>query len=532
MSVLDLRLPFLNNFNIVPLTFLQKSNKSIKNQVIRFMILGITLMTLIISVVTTLGVNFQSQQMMLNNAYQITEGLAKQTVFSILSGSNQNAQEAMDQVQGFQSVVAARLSLENHHDFLVIGNYPEGVKKSHIKIISTQVIQETVDYWLIKTPVKELTQSIPSEEDEFELDLEVAEDKVIGYAEVIYSKDKLHEAQQQVAILIAIVGILSVSILSIILRFGLLKLFKPLAMIANIMKKSQKTGEHLSAEVNGAKEVQDIASAYNNMMAVLKQQEHDLITHRDQLEVEVDVRTKELVEARDTALIASQHKSEFMANMSHELRTPIQSIIGYGELVIEELELEGNFDLIEDMDKIAKNSQRLLNMINSLLDLAKIEAGKLDIKLSEIVIDELVINLLDTIGPLAQKSHNTFKIDQQCSLARITNDKDKLEQLLLNLLSNACKFTDKGQIHLSIHNDETHIFFEIQDSGIGLSEEQQGYIFDEFRQVDSSQSRKFSGTGLGLAITLRFVELMKGTLTVESKLDEGAKFTVALPYIT
>ena len=534
MSVLDLRLPSLINRIIVPLTFLQRSNKSIKNQVIRFMILGITLMTVTISVVTTLGVNFQSQQMMLNNAFQITEGLAKQTVFSLLSGSSQNAQEAMKQVQGFQSVVAARLSLDNHQDFLIIGSYPTDVTNGSSNIFTTQVIQETEDYWLIKTPIKELTQSVFNEEDEgefeFELDTEKADEKIIGYAEVIYSKEKLHEAQQQVTSLIAIVGLLSVTILSIILRFGLLKLFQPLAMIANIMKKSQKSGEHLSAEVKGAKEIQDIASAYNNMMAVLEQQEHDLVTHRDQLEVEVGIRTEELVKARDTALIASQHKSEFMANMSHELRTPIQSIIGYGELVIEELELEGNFDLIDDMDKISKNSQRLLNMINSLLDLAKIEAGKLDINLSEIVIDELVINLLDTIGPLAQKSHNTFKINQDCSLTSITNDRDKIEQLLLNLLSNACKFTNKGQVNLSIKNDETHIYFEVQDTGIGLSKEQQDYIFDEFRQVDSSQSRKFSGTGLGLAISQRFVELMHGSISVESELDKGATFKVALPY--
>mgnify|MGYP000182745580 CR=1 FL=1 len=532
MSVQDLRLLFLISPIVVPLTFLQRSNKSIKNQVIRFMILGITLMTVIISFVTALGVNFQSQQMMLNNAFQITEGLAKQTVFSLLSGSNQNAQEAMEQVQGFQSVVAARLLLENHQDFLISGDYPTQITKNKTNIIITQVIDETKEYWLIKAPIKELTQSQLGEEGEaeFELDTEEIDEKIIGYAEVIYSKDKLHESQQQVAMLIAIVGILSVTILSIILRLGLLKLFKPLAMIANIMKQSQKSGEHLSVEVKGAKEIQYIASAYNNMMAVLKQQENDLVTHRDQLEVEVDIRTEELVKARDTALIASQHKSEFMANMSHELRTPIQSIIGYGELVIEELELEGNFDLIDDMDKISKNSQRLLNMINSLLDLAKIEAGKLDINLSEIVIDELVINLLDTIGPLAQKSYNTFKINQDCSLSSITSDRDKIEQLLLNLLSNACKFTNKGQVNLTIKNDDTHIYFEVQDTGIGLSKEQQNYIFDEFRQVDSSQSRKFSGTGLGLAITQRFVDLMNGSISVESELEKGATFKIVLPY--
>ena len=493
------------------------------------MIIGITLMTIIISVVTAIGVNLQSQQLMLKNAYQITEVLAKQAVFSILSGSEQNAQEAMNQVQGFQSVVAAQLLLDNHHSFLVMGNYPTDIIINKLEIETTQVIKETSDYWLIKTPIKESPQSTPSEEDEFELDVENIDEKIIGYAEVIYSKDKLREAQTQVATLIAIVGILSVSILSIILRYGLLRLFRPLGMIANIMQQSRNTGEHLLAKVSGAKEIHDIASAYNNMMTVLKQQEYDLITHRDQLEAEVDIRTKELVQARDNALVASQHKSEFMANMSHELRTPIQSIIGYGELVVEELELEGNFELIDDMDKISKNSQRLLNMINDLLDLAKIEAGKLNIVQSEILVEELVINLLDTIGPLAQKNKNTFKINQNCTLSQITNDKEKLEQLLLNLLSNACKFTNNGQITLSISNDDTHIYFEIQDTGIGLSKEQQSYIFDEFRQVESSHSRRYSGTGLGLAISQRFVELMKGMITVKSELNKGATFTVSLP---
>ena len=218
-----------------------------------------------------------------------------------------------------------------------------------------------------------------------------------------------------------------------------------------------------------------------------------------------------------------------MANMSHELRTPIQSIIGYGELVIEELELEGNFDLIDDMDKISKNSQRLLLMINSLLDLAKIEAGRIELFPTDVNIAELKVNLLDTIEPLAQKNNNLFTINQTTNLQQFTADKEKLEQVMLNLLSNACKFTEKGQVTLTISDDGISLFFEIADTGIGLSKEQQNYIFDEFRQVDSSQSRKFSGTGLGLAISKRFVELMQGNISVESELNQGASFTVSLP---
>ena len=251
-------------------------------------------------------------------------------------------------------------------------------------------------------------------------------------------------------------------------------------------------------------------------------------SHRDQLEKEVDIRTAELVDARDAALNASRHKSEFMANMSHELRTPIQSIIGYGELVTEELELEANFELIDDMDKIAKNAQRLLTLINSLLDLAKIESGKTDVNKTDVSLESILVNLSDTITPLAQINNNQFSIEQKNNIKRIFTDKEKLEQVLLNLLSNACKFTKDGQITLTLYNDSSHLHFEIKDTGIGLSAEQQGYIFDEFRQVDAGQARKFSGTGLGLAISKRFVELMTGEIKVTSALGEGATFTVSL----
>jgi len=275
--------------------------------------------------------------------------------------------------------------------------------------------------------------------------------------------------------------------------------------------------------------LRNMAKAFNSMMRVLKKQGSDIKQHRDRLESEVKERTSELVEARDAALTASRHKSEFIANMSHELRTPIQSIIGYGELVTEELELEGNFDLIDDMDRISKNSQRLLTMINSLLNLAKVESGKVDVDIVDVDIAGLIQTLNDTITPLSSKNNNQFTVIANQDIARIQSDKEKLEQILLNLLSNACKFTEEGHITLIINNTDTGIEFIVKDTGIGLSEEQQSYIFDEFRQVDSSQSRKFSGTGLGLAISKSFVELIDGTITVESELGKGAVFTLNIP---
>ncbi|WDE03301.1 two-component sensor histidine kinase [Thalassomonas viridans] len=505
------------------------ANKSIKSLVISFLVISITLMTVAMGVVTAIGVNQQSRELMLDNAFQITEGLAKQAVFSILSGSNQNAHDAMKQVQGFHSVLASSLLLEDQSVFLTMGSYPDHFNMTQDNVHETSVIIETNDYWLIRTPVEVIAEQGTDEESEFELDTVSLEEQVIGYAEVIYSKENLSHAQNRVAMLITIVGSISVVLLSLVLHTGLQRLFKPLGQLAQTMQQAKKTGEHLMAQVYGAKEIRNMASSYNSMMEVLDRQEDDLKEHRDQLEKEVEVRTRELVQARDSALTASRHKSEFMANMSHELRTPIQSIIGYGELVTEELELEGNFDLIEDMDKIAKNSQRLLVMINSLLDLAKIEAGRVEINNIEVTVEELKANLTDTIVPLAQRNNNEFTIKQLSNIKLLYLDKEKLEQTLLNLLSNACKFTENGQVTLTIYNDNQQIYFDILDTGIGLTKEQQKYIFDEFRQVDASQSRKFSGTGLGLAISKRFIEMMQGRITVVSELERGARFTVALP---
>ena len=504
-------------------------NKSIKNQVISFMVIAVTIMTIILSLLTSSGVNQQYRQLMLKNAIQITEGLAKQVVFSILSGSEQNAQEAISQVQGFESVTAARLLLADNSTFLLSGNFPDNLPQVNINKTQTLINVETPEYWLIKAPIKIYAQQQLDETNQFELETTEKNIEIIGYAEVVYSKKHLIEAQNYVSKLISIIGIIAVVILGFILQKGLTRLFKPLEKLSSTMLLAKQTGSYLLADKKGASEILNMATAYNSMMEVLQQQESSLKSHSLQLEHEVNIRTQELIEARDSALVASQHKSEFMANVSHELRTPIQSIIGYGELVTEELELAGNFELIEDMDKIAKNSQRLLKMINSLLDLAKVEAGKMELNKTAMNLKDALSSISDTISPLAFKSDNIFTIVYQQNINHIVTDKEKLEQVLINLLGNACKFTHHGEITLTITNTADHLQFTVKDTGIGLSDEQQLFIFDEFRQVDSSQARKFNGTGLGLAISKRFVKLMGGEISVTSKLAQGATFTFTLP---
>jgi signal transduction histidine kinase len=512
------------------------TRKSIKVQVVSFIVITITLMTLVLSMTTSSGVNKHVRQLMLNNSAQITQGLAKRAIFPLLSWSEQNAQEAMRQVQGFDSVIAARLVSTDGKVLVTIGTFPTSTKTNEPDANSGHIIKESSAYWMLQAPVilsnEELIDT--SGENEFLLDDEAdfIKTETIGYAEVVYSKKYLLESQNKVTQMIRFIGIASVVIISLILYFGLERLFSPLQKLSTVMKDAKDSGEFLLAETKGAKEIRNMASAFNQMMAVLAQQGDELKNYNTQLEIEVKNRTLELVVARDDALSASKHKSEFIANMSHELRTPIQSIIGYGELVTEELELEANFELIEDMDKISRNSQRLLQMINSLLDLTKVESGKMTLNSVDAEINNVITSIEDTITPLAQKSQNSFVINNRATLTHITTDKEKLEQVLFNLLSNACKFTEKGDVSLTINNSKEYITFAVQDTGIGLSKEQQRYIFDEFTQVDSSQSRKFYGTGLGLAISRRFVELMNGEITVDSQVEQGSTFTVILPINT
>ncbi len=511
-------------------THLITSKLSIKSQAIAIVITGIILMMVILSLVTTQAVNQQSRQLMLKNAFQITQGLAKQSVFPILSGSNQNAQSAMEQVIGFQSVMAARLLLEDEQSEFIRGGHAEFPNANvHRKTEQAEVIAESPAYWLVTAPV--ILESDVSDDDEFELGVSsyTQGEKLLGYAQVLYSKQNLVQAQTRINFTISLIGIISVCTLSLLLYIALVKLFRPLDNLAQTMALAQETTEHTYAEEVGAKELREMAYSYNNMMRVLEQHEDKLTLHRDVLEKEVQIRTRELVQARDSALTASRHKSEFMANMSHELRTPIQSILGYGELINESLMLEDNFELLDDMDKITKNAERLLIMINNLLDLAKIEAGKHDINLVEINMEKVVSDLYDVIPPLASKNNNQFQIESSVDDFIFVTDKDKLEQTLINLLGNACKFTENGQVSLAIRKTSQHLKFSVKDTGIGLSQAQQKFIFEEFRQVDSGQNRKFSGTGLGLAISQKFVELLGGRIEIKSELGQGAVFTVILP---
>jgi len=247
-------------------------------------------------------------------------------------------------------------------------------------------------------------------------------------------------------------------------------------------------------------------------------------------------RGKDLQIARDRLAIAkrkaedaSQAKSEFLSLMSHELRTPLQSIIGYTELVIEDLKLEQQSRYVADLTRVITNGERLLKLINGVLDLAKIEAGRMDLDLTEVRLSSLVDEAVDAIGGLLEKSRVTITREVDDGVCLPLADPEKLLHIMINLLGNACKFAQDGQVEIkALHRDEK-IYLSVADTGIGMSVEQQAHIFDPFRQADSSTTRKYQGSGLGLSITRQLCELMGGQISLVSELGQGSCFTLEIP---
>jgi len=240
---------------------------------------------------------------------------------------------------------------------------------------------------------------------------------------------------------------------------------------------------------------------------------------------------EELQEANRQLAEASRHKSQFLANMSHELRTPLNAIIGYSEMLQEEAEDLGSDAFLPDLQRINSAGKHLLGLINDILDLSKIEAGRMDLFVETFEVSHLVHDVEAIVEPLVKKNGNTLVISCADDLGTMRADQTKVRQTLFNLLSNAAKFTDHGTISLTVQREpEDWLTFAVADTGIGMAEEQLGRLFEAFSQAEASTRSRYGGTGLGLAISRHFARLMGGDLTVESVYGQGSTFTVRLPF--
>ena len=232
---------------------------------------------------------------------------------------------------------------------------------------------------------------------------------------------------------------------------------------------------------------------------------------------------------------ASRAKSEFLARMSHELRTPLNAILGYSELLEDEMRERGTQTWLADLLRIRAAGKHLLSLINDILDISKIEAGKMLVHIEEFTVAGMIDEVVATSRPLIEKNRNTFRLEISPSVGSMRSDPLKIRQCLLNLLSNAGKFTNSGQVEFSVArqivNGRAWILFRVSDTGIGIAQENIGQLFREFYQVDSSSTRRYGGTGLGLVITQRLCHMLGGDIRVSSRPGQGSQFTLELPAV-
>ncbi len=225
----------------------------------------------------------------------------------------------------------------------------------------------------------------------------------------------------------------------------------------------------------------------------------------------------------------SRHKSQFLANMSHELRTPLNSIIGYTKLILEGLEGDINEEQLNDLQTVYNNSKHLLELINGLLDLSRIEAGKTVLSYEVFTISDLLSEVIPTVEQLARQKGLTLTYSVAPDIDNLYADKAKTKQVLINILGNAIKFTNEGSVKLNVAETDGDFVFSVTDTGIGIKEEDLEAIFDSFKQVGPAQIAGYEGTGLGLTISKQFIEMQGGKIWAESELGKGSTFTFTLP---
>ncbi len=494
--------------------------------------IGILILALVSSLTTSWLGSQRTKDNILEHGKQITQNLARQSILALLYAEGENAREAAQGALEFPDVrYVAIYDLQNK---VLLKQGESNISRANYELPenhNSNLVEETADYWRIASYVYTDAGGV---DDDF-MFVDLPKQQRLGIVEVVISKDNMRKAVTSVFLINISISVAMAIALLMVLRYFTRRLTHPLYNLSHIMEMAKQGQTNVRALHDGPKEISTMAHAFNNMMAALEQRDLQLREQNEQLEQRVAERTTELAIARDDALRASQAKSAFLANMSHELRTPLNAIIGYSEILEEDAIDDGLDHFCADLHKIKTAGNHLLTLINNVLDLSKIEAGKMELDIGDFSVISLVEDIESFCVPLVKKNNNTFAMDCPDDIGIMKADVVKIRQSILNLISNASKFTDHGTITLKVSSEiddaQEWVVYSVSDTGIGMTPEQVDKVFKEFTQADTSTTRKYGGTGLGLAISKRFSEMMGGDIHVSSEPSKGSTFTLRIPRV-
>lgn len=408
------------------------------------------------------------------------------------------------------------------------------------------LLTNRADLIVVSSNVTDVGKNLPSfvnNEREFWRVKEIANSSgTLGTLAIKFSREQLIQANREalnLGIGTGLVGLCIIAIAGILIGHLLTRRLDQLTKAAEDIASGNLA---VRTNLSGSDEIALVGKSFDKMAEKisyyvndLRRTETQLRLAQTELEHRVDQRTAELAIARDEALKASNIKSKFLASMSHELRTPLNAIIGYSELLLEDSRHPKYQEFEQDLEKINSAGTHLLSLINDVLDLSKIEAGKMSFSLERFEIRPFVEDMLASLGSLINKNGNTIHTNFSESVGILYADKTKVRQVLINLISNATKFAPGEVIKLNVardtENEKDWITFKVLDTGPGINKEKLDGLFDEFSQLDSNESSLQKGTGLGLAICQKYCQSMGGSISVQSTVGIGSTFTMRIPAV-
>ncbi len=492
---------------------------SIRNKM-HVSLLGFSLLMLLIAafaLLFTARAYFDSK--MRQDLTMLGQVLAENSAAAVVFEDHESALKLLTSLRSNTSIEAAALFPADKAEPLA--GYPtiDAVTQSFLTAVVDEPVELLDDHYVTRLPIQVNGQHI-------------------GGLVLISNLHEWHILQQRIINLLLVMA-LGFGALTLLVSYWMKRhIIKPVVLLADwAMQVSRHKNFNSEAPKRNDDEIGHLADSLNVMLDELAKQQ-GIVSLNIALEREIQERKvveQDLIHTRNQAEEASRAKSRFLANMSHELRTPLNAIIGYSEM-IQEMVSENDFDtgeLIDDTGKINSAGRHLLSLINDILDISKIEAGKMQLSIEAFNVDALVEDVIGTLKPLADARSNRLRIEYREPAGTIQGDPVKLRQVLFNLVSNAVKFTDAGQVEVHYEREqqgsESRIVFKVRDTGIGMNPEGIKELFQPFSQADASTTRRFGGTGLGLAISRSYVTMLNGTISVTSEEGKGSEFVVTLP---